>query len=42
MGGSHAAIAPEESVRGVLAVAAALRPEAAGTFVDYQGEPQPW
>lgn len=42
MGGSHAAIAPEESVRGMLAVAAALRPEDAGTFVDYQGEPQPW
>lgn len=42
MGGSHAAIAPEESVRGMLDVAASLGPDDAGRFLDYQGEPQPW
>ncbi len=42
MGGARAALAPEESVRGMLAVAAGLRAGDTGRFVDYQGEPQPW
>jgi NAD(P)-dependent dehydrogenase (short-subunit alcohol dehydrogenase family) len=42
MGGSHASLAPEESVRGMLGVASRLTAADAGSFVDYQGEPQPW
>ena len=42
MGGGRASLTPEESVRGMLAVAARLTPRDAGRFVDYQGEPQPW
>jgi NAD(P)-dependent dehydrogenase (short-subunit alcohol dehydrogenase family) len=42
MGGRAAALSPEESVRGILSVAAKLTPKDAGRFVDYQGEDQPW
>lgn len=42
MGGSRASLTPEESVRGMLEVAARLTPRDAGRFVDYQGETQPW
>ena len=42
MGGRSAALSPEESVRGILAVAAKLTPKDAGRFLDYQGEDQPW
>ena len=42
MGGRAAALSPEESVRGILSVAAKLTPKDAGRFLDYQGEDQPW
>jgi NAD(P)-dependent dehydrogenase (short-subunit alcohol dehydrogenase family) len=42
MGGRAAALSPEESVRGILSVAAKLTRKDAGRFVDYQGEDQPW
>jgi NAD(P)-dependent dehydrogenase (short-subunit alcohol dehydrogenase family) len=42
MGGARASLTPEESVRGMLQVAARLTPRDAGHFVDYQGETQPW
>jgi len=42
MGGSRASLTPEESVSGMLEVAARLTPRDAGRFVDYQGETQPW
>ena len=42
MGGRAAALSPEESVRGILSVAAKLTPKDAGRFLDYQGEVQPW
>jgi NAD(P)-dependent dehydrogenase (short-subunit alcohol dehydrogenase family) len=42
MGGRTATLSPEESVRGILAVAAKLTPKDAGRFVDYLGEDQPW
>ena len=42
MGGAHAALAPEVSVRGMLDVAASLTAADAGRFLDYQGEDQPW
>lgn len=42
MGGTRASLTPEESVRGMLNVAARLTARDAGRFVDYQGETQPW
>lgn len=42
MGGRGAKLTPEESVRGILDVAARLTPKDAGRFVDYQGKDQPW
>ena len=42
MGGRGASLSPEESVRGILKVAAELTLSDAGRFVDYQGEDQPW
>ncbi|MEO8226238.1 MAG: SDR family oxidoreductase [Gemmatimonadota bacterium] len=42
MGGSGAALSPERSVRGILAVARRLTAADAGRFVDYQGALQPW
>lgn len=42
MGGRAASLSPEESVRGMLSVAAKLTPKDAGRFVDYLGEDQPW
>lgn len=42
MGGAAATLAPEESVRGLLSTIGKLKIRDAGTFIDYQGEPQPW
>ncbi|HET7601522.1 MAG TPA: SDR family oxidoreductase [Gemmatimonadales bacterium] len=42
MGGAGAALAPEESVRGLLVTADQLTLAQSGTFIDYQGVPQPW
>ena len=42
MGGPTADLSPEESVRGLLATIGGLGIRDAGTFIDYQGEPQPW
>jgi NAD(P)-dependent dehydrogenase (short-subunit alcohol dehydrogenase family) len=42
MGGSAADLSPEESVRGLLATIERLGSGDAGTFIDYQGTPQPW
>jgi NAD(P)-dependent dehydrogenase (short-subunit alcohol dehydrogenase family) len=42
MGGAGAALAPEESVRGLLATADQLTLTRSGTFIDYEGVPQPW
>ena len=42
MGGADASLGPEESVRGMLAVADRLTAADAGRFVDYAGEDQPW
>jgi NAD(P)-dependent dehydrogenase (short-subunit alcohol dehydrogenase family) len=42
MGGSAAALAPEDSVRGLLATADRLTLGQSGTFIDYAGVVQPW
>lgn len=42
MGGSRAALSPEESVRGLLETAARLTPADSGRFIDYLGREQPW
>jgi NAD(P)-dependent dehydrogenase (short-subunit alcohol dehydrogenase family) len=42
MGGANAALSPEESVRGLLAVADRLTITDSGTFMDYEGVAQPW
>lgn len=42
MGGERAPLDPRDSVRGLLALADRLRPEDAGSFLDYQGMTQPW
>ena len=42
MGGAAADLSPEESVRGLLSTIGRLTLRDAGTFIDYQGEPQPW
>lgn len=42
MGGRGASLSPEESVQGILKVAAELTVRDAGRFVDYQGDDQPW
>ena len=42
MGGSGAAISPEESARGLLARFDRLSPETTGVFEDYKGEPIPF
>ena len=42
MGGAAATLSPGESVRGLLSTIGRLTIRDAGTFIDYQGEPQPW
>jgi NAD(P)-dependent dehydrogenase (short-subunit alcohol dehydrogenase family) len=42
MGGTGASLSPQESVRGLLALADSLTLADSGRFVDYQGETQPW
>jgi NAD(P)-dependent dehydrogenase (short-subunit alcohol dehydrogenase family) len=42
MGGAGAALSPEASVRGLLDTIGRLTLRDAGTFIDYQGAPQPW
>lgn len=42
MGGKDAELEPADSVRGLLNVIHALRPEQSGQFVDYLGQPMPW
>ena len=42
MGGPGAALAPEDSVRGLRKVLAGLRPEDSGRFLAYDGTPIPW
>ena len=42
MGGAGASLSPQESVRGLLALADGLTIADTGRFVDYQGETQPW
>lgn len=42
MGGAEATLSPEASVRGLLAVADRLTIADSGSFMDYQGVPQPW
>lgn len=42
MGGSVAAISPEESARGLLARFDRLSPETSGVFEDYRGQPIPF
>ncbi|HET9603189.1 MAG TPA: SDR family oxidoreductase [Gemmatimonadales bacterium] len=42
MGGTAAALAPEESVRTLLTTADRLTMQQSGTFLDYQGVTQPW
>lgn len=42
MGGKNASITPKESVSGMIRVIGAMRPEASGAFLDYQGNALPW
>lgn len=42
MGGRGATLAPEESVRALLATADQLTIQQSGTFIDYEGVTQPW
>lgn len=42
MGGPNAAVAPPDSVAGLLRVIDALTPETSGRFVDWQGRALPW
>lgn len=42
MGGMRAALAPEDSVRALLATADRLTIEQTGAFIDYEGVAQPW
>lgn len=42
MGGMRASLAPEDSVRTLLATADRLTIEQTGTFIDYEGVVQPW
>jgi NAD(P)-dependent dehydrogenase (short-subunit alcohol dehydrogenase family) len=41
-GGAAATLSPEQSVRGLLSTIGKLTTRDAGTFIDYQGESQPW
>ena len=42
MGGSRGTLSPEESIRSMRNVIAALRPEDSGKFLNYTGKPYPW
>jgi NAD(P)-dependent dehydrogenase (short-subunit alcohol dehydrogenase family) len=42
MGGPNATLAPEESIRNMLALADRLKPEDSGKFFNYDGKPLPW
>jgi len=42
MGGSGATLTPQTSVAGLLKVLDAIKPTAAGTFVDFRGHKLPW
>lgn len=42
MGGTQAALSPQESVQGLLQVLHRLGPEDSGQFFDWQGERLPW
>jgi len=42
MGGARAALSPEESVRGLLTIADRLTLADSGSFINYEGVPQPW
>lgn len=42
MGGSGAALSPEESAAGLRRVIAGLGPQSSGRFFDWRGEPIPW
>lgn len=42
MGGKDGELEPADSVRGLLAVIHALRPEQSGQFLDYRGQVLPW
>jgi len=42
MGGSRGTLSPEESIRSIRSVIAALRPEDSGKFLNYNGKPYPW
>jgi NAD(P)-dependent dehydrogenase (short-subunit alcohol dehydrogenase family) len=42
MGGAGATLAPQTSVAGLIKVLDAVKPTAAGTFVDFRGHKLPW
>jgi NAD(P)-dependent dehydrogenase (short-subunit alcohol dehydrogenase family) len=42
MGGRGAAISAQESASGILRVIEGLRPEQSGSFLNYQGQTEPW
>lgn len=42
MGGAGGTLAPEESIRAMRSVIAALKPEDTGKFFNYNGKPYPW
>ena len=42
MGGSGGKLSPEESIKAMRSVIAALRPEDSGKFLNYTGKPYPW
>jgi NAD(P)-dependent dehydrogenase (short-subunit alcohol dehydrogenase family) len=42
MGGARGTLSPEESIRSMRSVIAALRPEDSGKFLNYTGKTYPW
>jgi NAD(P)-dependent dehydrogenase (short-subunit alcohol dehydrogenase family) len=42
MGGTGAAITPQQSAEGLLRVIGGLKPSDSGRFLDWRGEPLPW
>lgn len=42
MGGPRAGLSPEESAEGIADVVAGLTPAQSGTFLQWDGSPQPW
>ena len=42
MGGPNATLTPAQSVKGMRAVIAGLKPSDSGRFLNYEGRERPW